>query len=179
MFVGRALALTVFLTGALMAAATTEEQQLANEQRGIEGAVATTRAPRPEVLAKEFGVTTETVTGLRSQNRGWGTITIELAMAQQLTKTDPATYPDMSAALAKVESLHAGGRGWGRIAQDLGFKLGPVVSSVQHARQEIRREVRADRTVRAERSDLRDRPTRAERPERPIRAEKPERPGKP
>lgn len=169
------------LASSLAMAATTEEKQLASEQKSIDAA-ARSSAPRADALAREFGVTTETVDGLRAQKRGWGTITIELAMAQELTRRDATNYPDMNTALAKIETMRAGGSGWGRIAQDLGFKLGPVVSAVQRARVEMRREVRAARTERTEKADKPDkaeRGSRADRPDRPPRPDKPERPVKP
>ena len=44
-----------------------------------------------QVLSREFNVTPNTVEDLRTKH-GWGGVTIELAMAQHLTQTDPKTY---------------------------------------------------------------------------------------
>jgi hypothetical protein len=176
--IGCALVVVALFSSAAAYAATSEEQQLKTEQQRIDAA-ANTKAPRPETLATEFGVSPQTVTNLRNQKRGWGSITIELAMAQQLTRTDPATYPTMDSALAKIEAMYADGRGWGRIANDLGFKLGPVVSSVQHARHDVVPGAGAhNAAVTKGRPDHATRPERMTRVERPVRHEPPRRPGR-
>lgn len=158
-------------------AATSEERQLQSEQQGIDAA-AKTNAPRAEALASEFGVSTETVTRLRNQKRGWGAITIELAMAKQLVAANPTDYPDMAAALAGIEAMHARKPGWGGIAQDLGFKLGPVVSAVQRARHNVMRTSRASAPATAG-SDVRPARGNHARPDRPTRPERPSRPDRP
>ena len=74
--------------------------------------------------------------------------------------------------LPGVLELRASGMGWGRIAQELGFKLGEVMRS-ERAQPEARAaHANSSRPERAER------PARAERPERPDRPAKPERPGR-
>ncbi len=130
--------------------------------------------PNAEALATEFGVSTATVERLRAQKQGWGETTIELAMAQQLAKTNPTAYPTMDAALAKIEGMRAQKQGWGRIARDLGFKLGPVVSSVQRARHDMSPAPRTETKAQPERSMRNERPQG--RPERPERSERPGRP---
>jgi len=86
-------------------------------------------------------------------------------------------------ALTKVEQLRGEKMGWGRIAKDLGFKLGPVISKVERSettgrtadREVIARDYgksKADHLEKAsgaERKDRLDRPERAARPERPGR----------
>lgn len=161
-----------------------------------------------EALAKQFQVEVKTVEQLRASKQGWGEISVRMALAQELVKTDPKTYPTMTEALQKVGDLRAQGSGWGTIAKDLGFKLGPVVSEMRHVRNEMRAEMRkadldgagkvskrevlherlrlerehkGDRMERAERMDRPERmekPERPERPDRPDRPEKPERPGR-
>ncbi len=140
------------------------------------------KPPNAQALATEFGVSTTTVERLRAQKQGWGETTIELGMAQQLTRTNPTAYPTMDAALAKIESMRAEKHGWGRIARDLGFKLGPVVSSVQRARHEGSPPARAGtrtetKTIHTETKTRPERSMRSERPE--GRFERPERPGRP
>lgn len=76
----------------------------------------------------------------------------------------------MQAALDKVSSLRASGEGWGKIAKDLGVKLGPVVSAAHRAERSFRNEERMERG---------ERPERTERPERSERPEHFERPGQP
>ena len=108
-------------------------------------------------------------------------------MAQHLTQTDAKTYPTMADALNKIESLRSQKMGWGKIAKDLGFKLGPVVSAAMHTRNELRKESRAERssgspkpekagkTERAARTEKVGRPEIAGRPERTARPERAER----
>jgi len=123
-----------------------------------------------QVLSKEFNVTPKTVEDLRAK-QGWGGVTIELAMAQHLTQTDPKTYPTMTDALQKLDTLRAEKEGWGKIAKDLGFKLGPVISAAEHTRQELVRDSQvAERPQKIEKVE---RPDRPQRPERPERAERP------
>ena len=125
-----------------------------------------------QVLSKEFNVTPKTVEDLRAK-QGWGGVTIELAMAQHLTQTDPKTYPTMTAALQKLDTLRAEKEGWGKISKDLGFKLGPVVSAAEQTRQELTRDIQvAERPQKIEKVD---RPDRPQRPERPERVERPHR----
>lgn len=121
-----------------------------------------------QVLSKEFSVTPKTVEDLRTK-QGWGGVTIELAMAQHLTQTNSQTYPTMADALQKIDSLRAEKEGWGKIAKDLGFKLGPVVSAAEHTRQELVRDVHQDRVQKVEKVERVERPERPERPERTHR----------
>ena len=130
---------------------------------------AVAKSTQVQVLSKEFNVTPKTVEDLRAK-QGWGGVTIELAMAQHLTQTDPKTYPTMTAALQKLDTLRAEKEGWGKISKDLGFKLGPVVSAAEHTRQELTRDIQvAERPQKSEKVDRPDRPQRPERVERPHR----------
>lgn len=161
-----------------------------------------------ETLAKQFQVEVKTVEQLRASKQGWGEISIRMALAQELVKTDSKTYPTMTEALQKVGDLRAQGSGWGAIAKDLGFKLGPIVSEMRHVRNEMRAEMRnadldrgskvskremgyerlkierehkgdrMDWAERIERPERMEKPERPERPDRPDRPEKPERPGR-
>jgi hypothetical protein len=119
-----------------------------------------------QALAKEFNVSPGVVEGLRAQKQGWGEITIQLAMAQHLSQTDPKTYPTITDALKKIESLRSEKMGWGKIAKELGFKLGPVVSAAERTREELVKELRAEKPQRVEKAE------RPERPERPVRPER-------
>jgi hypothetical protein len=124
-----------------------------------------------QVLSKEFNVTPNTVEDLRTKH-GWGGVTIELAMAQHLTQTDPKAYPTMTDALQKLDTLRADKEGWGKIAKDLGFKLGPVVSAAEHARHELVRDLHQDRIQKVEKVERVDRPDHAQRPDHPERPER-------
>jgi hypothetical protein len=117
-------------------------------------------------LAKEFNVAPSVVEGLRANKQGWGETTIELSMAQRLSQSDPKTYPTLADALNKIEALRSEKMGWGKIAQTLGFKLGPVISSTERARHDLTTESRAsERSRGAEKAETMGRPQRVERPE--------------
>lgn len=136
-----------------------------------------------ELLAKQFQIPTSDVEKLRSSGQGWGEVTIQLALADKLVKTDPVTYPNMNVALERIGTMRSDGKGWGNISKELGFKLGPVISDVKHSLKDLRAEFKNGKIEKAElkqeaRADI-DRVQRPERPERPQRPERPERPEKP
>jgi len=145
------------------------------------------------LLSKQFQLPGSEIEKLRNGGQGWGEITIRLALADKLTKTDPTNFPTLSAAQERIETLRNDGKGWGSISKELGFKLGPLVSDVRHSMNELRRDLHPDqltagkaddrgdvkREARAERLEQAQRPERLERPERPERSERPERPEKP
>jgi hypothetical protein len=93
---------------------------------------------RTEALSTQFGVTTEQVDAIRLKE-GWGGTSHQLSIARELTVSDPVAFPDMTTALATVDALRAEGKGWGSIAKELGFKLGPVVSAASHERNALRK----------------------------------------
>ncbi|WP_447972567.1 hypothetical protein [Nitrospira sp. Kam-Ns4a] len=165
----------------LWAQADQDEGRLQTTRAAIDSEAASKNsANRVQALSQRFNVPASQIETMQGQKQGWGEITIQLAMAQHLTKTDPTTYPTMTDALTKIQSMRNENMGWGRIAKELGFKLGPVVADVQQARQQlVAGEVRQERTgqvARPERVERPDRPMRPERPERPERPMKPERP---
>lgn len=145
-----------------------------------------------ELLAKQFQLPPSEIEKLRTAGQGWGELTIRLALADKLVKTDPTNFPTLNAALERIGTLRNDGRGWGNISKELGFKLGPVVSDIRHDLNELRRDVRAEQKAnkvdkasntgdmkRETRLELVERGQRPERPERPQRPERPERPEKP
>jgi len=146
-----------------------------------------------ELLSKQFQLPGSEIEKLRNGGQGWGEVTIRLALADNLTKTDPTNFPTLSAAQERIETLRNEGKGWGSISKELGFKLGPLVSDVRHSMNELRRDLRPDqltvgkgddrgdikREARVERMERAQRPERLERPERPEKPERPERPEKP
>lgn len=145
----------------------TDEVRLEKVQKSIDQEVAKGQTTQVQTLAKEFNVAPRVVEDLRANKQGWGETTIELAMAQRLTQSDPKTYPTLADALNKIETLRAEKMGWGKIAQTLGFKLGPVVSRVERARHDLTTESRASERSRSdEKAERMGRPERVERPER-------------
>ena len=149
---------------------------------------------RVQALAKQFNVPESQVTDLRNKKMGWGEITISLSMAQHLA-TSSKTPMTTEQALTKIEQLRSEKMGWGKIAKDLGFKLGPVVSTVDRGERAIHTAEReavervehkakaeqaekAERAEKAQRQERMEHPERMERPERVERPERPERPGR-
>jgi hypothetical protein len=160
-----------------------DESAVQQEEAALDKSATEGNAPRTDQLAKQFGVEPAQVDALRGKT-GWGGTTIQLAMAQNLVKTDPTNYPTMNEALAKVEALRAEGKGYGAIAKELGFKLGPVVSAARHARNEMRHDARHQHMHekhphRGERPQKMERAPKAERPPKAERAPRPEKPPKP
>ncbi len=170
------LLLIVLPTGTILAQTDGDQARVETVAKNIDKDTASkgssTQVP---VLSKEFNVTPKTVEDLRTK-QGWGGVTIELAMAQHLTQTDPKTFPTMTDALQKLDTLRAEKEGWGRIAKDMGFKLGPVVSAAEHTRVELIRDLQAaERPAKMEKVERVDRPDHPQRPERPERVERPHR----
>lgn len=166
----------------LWARVDTDEAQLETVRKDIDKDWShAEQTDRIQSLAQQFNVAPQTVQDLRAKKQGWGETSIELAMAQHLTQTDATTYPTMTEALNKIEALRSQKMGWGKIANSLGFKLGPVVSAAQHVRNELRRESRPEKTVtqKSEKSGKSQSMTRTEKAGRPERVSRPERPARP
>jgi len=169
----------------LLPLASDEVKLRVTQQELDEDAAGRMQKAHGEALAKQFKVEPSVVENLRASKQGWGEIVIRLGVAQELTKTDPKTYPTLTEALQKVGDLRAQKMGWGAIAKELGLALGPVVSEVQRVRLEIRAEAKKaataelvtpgqalerSQTEKASQSD------RAEKTQRRKRTEKPQSP---
>lgn len=177
--------------------ATQDEANLRTAQQALDQD-STGRSPQSHAaaLATQFNVEPKVVDNLRTAKQGWGEIGIRLAVAQELTKVHSTTFPTMTESLARVGELRAEGKGWGAIAKDLGFKLGPVVSEANRVSHDLRAEARAADTgsqkhdkefrkdaddqrghmQKADRTELMSRPDHPERPQHPERIERPEKP---
>jgi hypothetical protein len=136
-----------------------------------------------EVRLTRRGSSTESFTPPTGK-MGYGNIDNALALAeaslnqQGIAKPTPAqleaalmggtvtTSSGKSVKLDGILQMRADGKGWGQIANSLGFKLGEVKRSDKAEP----RAGRPDRVAKAE---------RPQRPEKPARPEKPERPEKP
>lgn len=173
--VGWVMVGALLLCGPVWADEAEEKALKAAQQEVDQEAAASKGETKVNDLAGQFDVDPATVQEMRDKRQGWGEISTQLALAQQLSKKDATTYPTTADALNKVGSLREEGKGYGVIAKDLGFKLGPVVSGVKRSRDTIRSSARADRPEKAEKAMKADRP---ERPARPDRPEKPDHPGK-
>lgn len=183
-------------------ASTPEEANLRTAQQSLDtDSTGRSTKSHADALATQFKVEPQVVENLRTAKQGWGEIGIRLAMAQELTKVNSTTFPTMTESLARVGDLRAEGKGWGAIAKELGFKLGPVVSEANRVSHELRAEARAtetgsqkpdrefrkggddeqngriqkpDRTEHMSRLEHLDRIDRPEKPEKPERIERPE-----
>jgi hypothetical protein len=173
-----------------------DEARLQNLQRETdEDAGKRGQKMQTDLLAKQFQLPAGEIEKLRNSGQGWGEVTVRLALADKLVKSDPAHFPTLTAALERINILRNDGRGWGSISKELGFKLGPVVSDVRHSLNELRRDLRSEQTkagkgnesgngadmkreARAEHVERVQRPERPERPQRPERPERPERNGR-
>ena len=170
------------LSTPLWARVDADEAQLETVRKDIDrDLTARGEADKIQSLAKQFNVAPDVVQDLRAKKQGWGSVAIELAMAQEFSKTDPNTYPKLTDALQHIESLRTQKMGWGRIAKELGFKLGPVVSAAQHVRNGLREDSRSvistapkvekpEKTVAGEKPVRPERVSRSERPASPERA---------
>lgn len=169
------LLLGLSLTSLVRAQVNQDEARIETASKNIDKDAAATKGQNVQLqmLAKEFSVSTGLLQDLRAKNQGWGEVTITLAMAQHLSQTDPKAYPTLADALTKIESLRADRVGWGKIAQELGFKLGPVVSAAEQMRHELMRDLRAAGPQAIEKAERPERPDRPVRPERPERVERP------
>lgn len=194
-----AIAVVMALIGALLTGAawaqetkslSTDDQkrtvELQERAQRIDAAAAKTSTPEgqqrvTDAIAKEFKVSDNTVTTLHDQKKlGFGEVTITLALAQELSKRDKIS---MSAATDQILARREAGAGWGKIANDLGFKLGRVVADVHRTEKKVtaveRAERKQDRTGkgdkddRLDKADRSDKMDRADKPEKPERAERP------
>jgi hypothetical protein len=155
-----------------------DETNLESVRKDIDKDAASSKAEaRVQELAAQFKVDPSVVQDLRAKKQGWGETTIELSMAQHLMQSDPKDYPTMTDALNKISAMRADKMGWGKIAKDLGLKLGPVVNEAMHVRSEMRKESRMERSEKVEKHEKAEmggeRPDRAGRPDRPEHPERP------
>ena len=116
-------------------------------------------------IKAEFAVDDARVQALRDKNMGYGGISIALGLAQGL----PGGITDAN--VDKVMALRQGPpvMGWGKIAKELGLKLGPVQSRVHKMSAEIKKAKKAEgkkdmKEVKGERSGKTEKMARPENP---------------
>jgi hypothetical protein len=118
-----------------------------------------------ERLKARYGVDDARLQGLREQKMGYGEISIALGLAAGL----PGGINDAN--VAKITALRQGppAMGWGRIAKDLGLKLGPAVKSAQKVSSELRKQERERKEagLKYNKGERGGKPERNERPQRP------------
>lgn len=178
--------LSTFALALPFAARAQSESELVNQYTNLAGSTANAESlvdglrDGKQVTLTSGGSTT-TFTPPTSK-MGNGNVNIALALTDASLKQQGITNPttdQLKTALNNVLAQRASGKGWGEIANAMGFKLGDVMRSERA--DKVARD-RRDRDERADRDDRKDRGERAERAERPERAERvdrPERPEKP
>lgn len=156
------------------------------------------------------GTTTSTSFKPATGKTGLGNVFISLALAQESLKSAGVSSPTSDQLIAALNggsvtvdgktielkgvlTQRASGAGWGKIAQSLGVKLGPVVSAIksENARQRVERR-NADQGRKSASTGSREgqtgkpgpdgageRSSRPEKAERPEKLERPEKPAKP
>jgi len=122
-------------------------------------------------IKAEFAVDNARVQSLRDQKMGYGEISIALGLAQSL----PGGITDDN--VQKIVALRQGPpvMGWGKIAKELGLKLGSVQSKVHKMSAEVRKQEKAARANKNKKSEKMEKP---EKPEKPEKMGRPENPGK-
>jgi hypothetical protein len=145
------------------------------------------------IYAEEHDVDPEAVETTEAEHTeatlGVGEQTIAQALSEAMVAADDTGETDIDTASATVMDMRESGMGWGQIANELGFKLGDVVSDFHSSRDSLPEnasgkavENRAARLERSNRPEKMSRPEKMEhvdRPERVERAERPERPDRP
>lgn len=125
-------------------AASTEEKKLEQEIEDLNHRGRDDQGNQQVVrkLEQEFSVSESQVTSLRDRNLGFG----EIAVVFSLAKKMPGGITDDN--VNRIMTMRQGPptMGWGRIAQELGTKLGPVVSEVKHVNRESRGEMKKEQS---------------------------------
>jgi hypothetical protein len=104
-----------------------------------------------------------------TRKMGYGNVDNALVLAEASLKKQGITNPtpdQLKSALTEVLRMRADGKGWGEIANSMGFRLGELKSALH-------------RPEKIERVSHQAKPERPEKPEKPQRPEKPERPERP
>ena len=151
---------------------TSEEKKLETSAVELDKSAAEPEG-QPRVTAKiqtRFGVDGARVQGLRDKKLGYGEISIALGLAQGL----PGGITDAN--VDKIMALRQGPpvMGWGKIAKDLGLKLGSVQSKVKKLAAEVRKEEgRAKKAAeKAMKAEKREKHEKVERPQKPEKGGK-------
>ncbi|MBU2573054.1 MAG: hypothetical protein KKH28_03130 [Elusimicrobia bacterium] len=100
-------------------------------------------------IKARFGVADARVQGLCDKNMGYGEISIALGLAQGL----PGGITDAN--VDKIMALRQGPpvMGWGKIAKDLGLKLGSVQSKIHKMAAEVRKREKAAKAIKDKKAE--------------------------
>lgn len=141
-----------------------EEGKLEATARELDKRYSEGQARVADTLKAQFGVDDSRVVSLRYRKLRYGEIAIALSLAQQMH----GGITDKN--LHKVVALRQGppAAGWGKVAAELGLKLGPVLSRIKTISAEVSKREKADK---------KDEILKAEKRENKVRAEKTEKEG--
>jgi len=129
-------------------------------------------------IKTQFGVDDARVQGMKDSGLNNGEIQIALALAQGM----PGGITDEN--VQKLTALRQGPpkAGWGKIAKDLGLKVGPAISKAKKAAAELRKEeakAKKEKTMKEAKERKGDKGMKGERHEKHERHEKPAKMDKP
>ena len=125
-----------------------------------------------EKIKSDFKVDDARISGLQAQGLSHGGITAALALAQGL----PGGITDEN--VQKVVALRQGPpvMGWGKVAKDLGLKLGPAISKAKKTGDAAGKKVKAEK-MKKEKKEKAEK-MRNEKKERAGKADRPAKGGK-
>jgi len=153
-----------------------EEPRIQAEQERIDHDSTAPETAKVNTLAQQFNVPPQRCKSCGTKGRGGEKLLLNCPCPAAL-QDGPQPFPTLGDALTKVESLRAEKMGWGKIAHELGFKLGPVIREARHVRKESvkpsekkKREEQANDMAggsgrKIERAEGREHPERVERAE--------------
>lgn len=178
----------LFLLGAAMPALaqeTPEDKQADKAVMEMEKNAATTEGQErvANKIKSQFGVDDARVQAMKTSGLNNGEIQVALALAQGM----PGGITDEN--VQKLTALRMGPpkAGWGKIAKDLGLKVGPAISKAKKAAAELRKEEAKAKKEKAMKEakekkggkDMKgEMHMKGDRPEKPARMDRPEKGGK-
>ncbi len=140
------LGLVIFLAGAAGASSESKEEKELNKQAKKIDEDARTPEGRERVIrafSEQLGVSGETLRRQREQTRmGFGQLFIANALAQSTGKS-----------FDEIAAEFRSGKGFGKIANESGVKLGPIVSDLKRAGEAVERSKRDEARARAKRRE--------------------------
>ncbi len=133
------VSLLVFMTGTATAKTTAKnEKKLTSEISMLNKDASLPRGDQVvmDKLSKEFKVTSDQISALRSKNMGYGEIAAVYAFADKM----PGGITDDN--INKVTSMVQGKKGWGTIAKSLNVDLGSVRSKVDSIEKDAHKDIK-------------------------------------
>lgn len=157
-----------------------EEKQAETAAAELDGGAAGAEGQKrvADRLKAQFGVDDARIQSLQAAKLGYGEMSLALALAQGL----PGGVNDEN--VQKVLAARQGPpkAGWGKVAKDLGLKLGPAISKVKKAAAEARKAEKGKMKEHGKKGGKEEKaggkPEKAGRPDKADRPEKADRPAK-